>query len=139
MRKSKKIFAIVLILLFVSVAAAGLLKYYAQMNIETNLQQAITVNGHKYNEPINFKIDMVAGDSVSKSIVVTNHANCSINVSTSNTAPKGLNISFFYAGQLVDFPVTIPHGSYKIDMVVSSDVRAKPYSGTIRVKVFPVD
>ena len=134
MRKSKKLFVLVTVILLTSVAAAGLLKYYATINIDTDIQQAVTVNGNLSSEPINIgPINVVAGDSYRHKLVFTNHANISINLSATIKTIEGITVEFFDHGHNITFPIALDPGSRTIEAVLSFDKRMKEQQKTTQI------
>ncbi len=139
MRKSYKIFVLTVVLLMVSVAAAGLLKYFNQINIQADVHQAITINGHLSDTPIEIKTSMVAGDTHSEKFTLINHANSTINITATNKIPQGFTVDLYLNHTLMDFPYPIPPGKHTLLVVVSTDVRVKQSINSISIKIGPSD
>lgn len=142
LKNSKKLVFILAILL-IGVVSAGVLSYFVMIKVNTEVTQAIQVDGRDYNERITHNVELVAGETKYLYHNVTNNLDMRIeNLSWVITGNKqGINFSMQHYSihdTWVNTPnpfYLLPNETLKSRLKVTTDITLKPkmYRSTIKL------
>jgi len=125
--KGKKYISIFIgLLIFVSLASAGLWTHFAQVKPTFNVEQSITIDGRAYNNPIVFEQNVIAGDTVTTEHILIIKCNQSVNITSTITSTNGINVSIKIDGQTTVFPVCLKPGKYPLTITYVFPVNLTP-------------
>lgn len=120
--KRKTLLIIFAFITITMVAAAGVFTYFGRETVNVTSKQSVTVDGHRYNQPIIVNVSGVGGDSISFTHLIQVWSNAKQNITISASVPTGIGIKFYVDGVEASFPMTLDgHSDTSLLVIVYLD------------------
>lgn len=125
-RKLSKVAIVLTTLLIATVVTATLIVYFGEVDTELDIKQSVTIDNKSHNEPINHKVKLQSGDSISFTHKFHNKAKtCDVLINhTTSGLIEGLTLRFYDKhDNLITFPFRLNASSnMRITMTFHADV-----------------
>ena len=133
----KAIVMLSLLILIVGVVGASVFVYFGTLESEITIKQAIRLDRNNYDNTIEETFDVVGGDKVNSSHILTNGGNVDANIFMDSIGlPDGITISLHYInGTEFTLPITLNSGT-DLDFILQYSIDLNMIGGEYLVKIY---
>lgn len=124
--RKRKLAVLLVILLGFTVVGASFWQYFASIEGNFTVEQAITIDNKTFEEPIIFNQHVIAGDRIKKSHVLEIRGNNTFNIDVNISGRPGVDVAFEIDGIGIIFPITLSTGVYNLDIIYNFQPKLKP-------------